>query len=848
MRPNSRALAYCILAFNLVACDGAPSNTPDDASVPPGEDGGPGPDGGPPGESLVVTREGERIFGPVLALTRQDRALWMGTITIADPSSPTGALRGGLVRVDLDEGAVRAFEAELPETESPGGEGRGPVSTAGVVQDGDRTLVVSQRGILVGDGEGDFALHRLTVEGADASPTHLLLDRGAGRDARLWAATDRGLLLLDPDTLAITRRLDAGAIGGSFVGALAVDPASGALTVASDDPTTGASFLARVDVGADPEVTLLDRAAAGVTGRIAEVAWSGRLEAAVFTASAFDATAGGLFAWGRDGAVTTLATEGQLALAARGEAVAFGASALAVDDADGVIVVGGSIRSTGPASGLIGGGIAWIDARRLSEGLFATGLSTATSDLKGDFVTALAYDPVSHRTFASLRQPCSEVRLGNAGVAMIAFDAGRPVFETPAPSGVRDLALLDGALVAALRDDHPGSQCDGVGIQTSLVGMREAGVGEALDMRSVGGDGEFSVWRTTRVGPSRLDFTDADHRLVASYRNDVYVGGDRGHTFNPALNLGVALDTRAITWLGDDVFAIGGGTSHDATDTGDLANVGPHGMAIVRVGEAGRLLSHTLYVRAVRDPSPTTVTGLPTNEIWDLVPGPEGSVYVLAGVERLRRGVYERVISEPFLVDGAEVLGGVARILADGTLEVLAAGEEVPDPRAGALDADGSLLVLDARRGLLRVGADGLVSEEALPVAVPEGAVPTSLSIGDHWLVATFSTGAIVRLGELTTVVDGVGWAWSSIERADGVLAIGTDRGVVEVRRASTARPTAPPRSQGDLPPYALIDTSEPPPGGECLPERAACAGTPDACCPGLTCAGSGFVNECVRR
>lgn len=96
----------------------------------------------------------------------------------------------------------------------------------------------------------------------------------------------------------------------------------------------------------------------------------------------------------------TLAVEGQLGTVARGSLHEFGTARLAIDDASGILVVGGQVIATGAQGFLKGGGLAWLD---LSTGKLA-GLSTSNSDIVGEHVTAIEYDPQTKRTYAALRQ------------------------------------------------------------------------------------------------------------------------------------------------------------------------------------------------------------------------------------------------------------------------------------------------------------------------------------------------------------------------------------------------------------------------------------------------------------
>lgn len=878
MTSTARALSFS-LTFALLFVGGCSCQTPIGSDGDAGRDGGPlsdvpvvdvstdvtvvpdvPTDAGPAGP-LVVERHGARIYGSVLGVTRIGRTLWLGTSSAIPPETPVGRSRGGLYRIDLDSSDVHVYEAELPQVTEEGV--TGAVSTAGVVADGTGILAVARTSIVEIDGDV-VTNHPLDVSGTIASPTHVALDRPGSGTAHLWVSTDLGLLDVDPDTFVVREVLDDTQLPGAVTGPLALDPVSHALYAVVFTGGSGTA-LARIVPGTGPTITVLDRAAEGLTGEVSDVLWSTTLDAAVFSLASFDEDGGGVATWdGTD--VTSIVLEGDLGEAATGTAQAFGTRSLAVDDDHGVLVVGGSIRPTGPAGILEGGGLAWIDLSRLSTGLYVTGVSTGTSDVTGDFVHALAVDPQTRRTFASLRQPCSEVRLGNAGVLSIAWDDRTPRFETPLVSGVRDVQVLGDSLVLALRDEIPGARCDGLGVQVGLMEMHAEGSARAIEMRSDRGDGDYTVWRTTRIAPNRIAFRDTDHRLVASHRDDLFFGGATGETNNPALTFGVSLDVRAIAWVDDATFFVGGGTSHSAGDPPTLDNVGPFGISRVTLNDRGGVFADTLFVRAYRDATLGVVEGLPTSEIWDAVADGEGGVYVACGVERMRRPTYDRFVADPFLRSGVELPGAVARIDSDGSIHVVASSAEAPDPRALALDPDGSLWILDAEEGLLHLVGD-TVTSETLPETVPATAVPEALFVSANVLVASFDELAVVRIGDVSTTVEDLGWTWRAIERAPNVVALGTDEGLVYVHPSSLTRTPEPSRPAGGPPPFVLLGggtdvdagTGDPDAGpalvdagggdldaGACLPAASVCNAASPPCCPGFVCGGSGFARACV--
>lgn len=833
-----RTMIACILGCAAVACDGGSMESdagPDastDASIPPVDahvaDGG-APDGGPPPDTLRIERWGERLYGPVLAMSRIDRELWIGTAAVIDPSlGETSPVRSALARLDLDTGVVRAFEAELPRVAG------GPTPTAMVVADGARRLVASMAGLLVIEGD-TVTHHALEIEGAPASPTHLALDREGGR-ARLFASTDQGLLEVDPDALTVRSRIALDALGG-MPGSLAIDPASGAL-FAAVHPDASASFVLRI---LGEERTRLVPGEGGVpSGAVGDVVFSRTWGSALIALASWDARSGGVIAW--DGAeVRSIANEGALAQAARNESVAFGASTLAYDEDAGVLVVGGRLRGTGPLGGLVGGGLAWIDVSDPGRAPGLVGVSTGTSAIRGDHVRAAAYDPQDHRTYVALQQPCNELRLGNVGIHSVFFERGQPRFELPMLSGVRDLARVDGELWVGLRDDTDAVGCDGVEVQTGFArvdGQRAAVVPEVRG------------WTPGRFGVTELDVRGPHGWLVAGFRVDLFAGGDGGGILlNPALELGTSLWPEDVAWQDDRTFWVVGRTSHHAGDPAHLADTGPRGAARVVLNEGGSIASVTHYVRRDRDGTPGVITGLPSAEVYDVLFDAEGTAFVVCGTERLM-GTYDRVEREEFRLDGQLRRGGVARIEDDGSITVVAGPGVVPDGRAGAFAPDGTLYVLDAERGLLRQTGSGFEVVELS--GVPAGSVPQTLWIGASGdLIAGFDTGAWMRLGETTRFLDGVGVVWG-VEESDGLILLGTDRGLVRVAAPGVIDPGEPASSAGELPPFVGGEPPPPPPppadGGMCLTEGQVCSASPEGCCPGLFCSSMGIVQHCAAR
>ena len=759
------------------------------SSTPPGSPGGGGSggttttsssstgtagSGGATSATLTIDRWGTRIWGPIIALSRTDRALWFGTRSVLDPDA-AGVVHGGLGRLDLDTGEVKVFESELPRVQEDLGEGEmeSPVATAGVAADGARRLAVARTGILVIGEDGAIAEKAIALPGGagNASPTAIVVDRSGGR-ARIWASTDAGLVRMHADTFAVEQVLGAAELGATQVGALALDPESGAiyLAVYEDD---GTSRVARVD-GAT--VTTLTPGQDGAPeGTVGDVVWSAKAKSAVIAIGSWSATGGGVATW--DGAsVATLATEAQLGEAARGMEDAFGAWHLAVDDGEGLVIVGGSIRPTPPFGYLAGGGLAWIDLATKK----VAGLSTATSVLPGDDIGALTYDPETRRTYVAARQPCNEHQLGNAGLVAVSFrDDGSARFERPVLSGVRSMAVVGSDVYLGLRDDSPGLSCFGYAVQTGLVRLQGNRGGEMVPLQSTSGDPIVPL-----AGPTAMAVDDTGRFAIGTFRDGTFVGDPGGgYVFNQALDPGVSLYEQDVAWASPSTLWIAGSGMHDPSDPPNLADTGPRGAARATF-EGEKLLSFEHFVMASNDAK--DVTGLPSSEVAAIAVGPTGDAFLACATERVGVHATDRTIGEPFSLGGKVRAGGVAKIGKDGAITVLATSDAAPDPRGIAVDAAGDPWVLDAQKGLLRF-ENGAFVAAPLPEGAPAGAYPRGLWLGaGQDLAALYDKGALVSLGGQATFVGDVGHAWRATQRAAGVILVGTDRGLVRVRIADT--------------------------------------------------------------
>ena len=850
----------CILSIAIGGCGGCASDddAPLDGSTPtpdaaggldgamPGPDaaidGGRAEDGGTP-DGLQVERWGARMHGSVVALSPIGGSMWIGTNLVEDPY--TREARAGLFQVDVASGAVRVWEDELPILPSPGlGEPSGPSPTAGALEVDGRMVVVGRMGLLTVEGS-TITEHRLVGPDGVYGPTEAVL---AGDT--LWVATSGGLFALDPTTFAERDLLDPSELGG-LPGALAADPATGDLYVVVLDESGVDGSVALVRGGS--VVATLDPATVTGVGGARDVVFSASERVAYVAVASWHETYGGVVSW--DGTTATwIASEGELTEGIDRSQRPLGTSVLALAEDDRMLIVGGQIRGT-PLGILEGGGLVYIDLSQLPS-LAVGGLTTSGSGLAGEHVTALAYEPVSNATWIAAWNPCNERRLGFAGLDTVRFEAGKPRFGKPILGGVRGMAMREGEVWLGLRDDQPGLRCQGLNIQQGLVALRSNRSGTVVDIPAP----VETAWHPNRVGPSII-LPGADDQLVLfAKRGDIYIGtGTRAMLQNPT-GLGPALQTHDAVWQTADTFWFGGRASHNELDPPNLADVGPRGAARVTL-VAGSIDRSTHYVRATRDPAgPDTVTGLPSSDVRAIVPDGD-AVWLVSGIERFYAGEYDRNDGRPYLLDGEQRLGGVTRVEADGTLQVIDAGPLVPDGRAAALDASGTLHVLDAQNGLLRLEGDTFTSV-ALPVAVPAEAIPQTLWMGEGGaMVLGYDLGALVTLDGESEWLEGFGFVWNAMQRADGVLLLGTDEGLLRVRSPSTPPVAEPPPSVGELPAFVVVrdggtSSGDPDAGvadggvgtdaGSCKGEREICSPAAGECCPGLACAGSGFVTECV--
>lgn len=779
---------------------------------------------------------GGRVWGPVTGISIIGRDLWFGTLgTYELPSEqdqPT-SMRGGLGRLALDSGDLRIFEDELPQFtyfNDPGGnlDEVGPMPTGASVGDGTRVLTVGYTGVIETVNETLTFHELLSTDEVPMEVRSLAIDRGGDR-SRLWVGTNHGLFLLDPDTFVEQKLLSDAELGSHDIGRLAVDPATGALYAVVYDFAASASRVALVE---DDQITELQPGEGGVPAGIPQdVVWSASHGRAYIALASYVPTTGGVVSW--DGvAAEVVAVEAQLAEAATGEAAAFGATLLALSEDDDMLVVGAQMQSSF-GFGIKGGGLAWIN---LADNTIA-GLGGGKDVLPGAHVAALAHDALTGRTYAALRQPCNESHLGNQGIIAISFRKdGSPRYERPILSGVRSVTLHDGEVWAALRDDNPGFACDGYEIRTGVVKLRSNRSGELVPVRTNKGDDIIPY-----PGATDLDWSAAGDLAMATYKAGIFWGlPSGGVAVNQAITFMTSLESDDVEWLSPTKLWVTGIATHSQSDAPSLADKGPRGAALVTLGEDGLPASHVHYVRESQDLN--DVTGLPSANVMDVLVLDDGTTVLACAAERYKISTLDRIEGGIFVLQGVSREGGVAHILADGTIEVIADSKVAPDPRALALAADGSVMVLDAQHGVIHI-AGGVAEKVELPFPLPEDKRAHDLWLGgDGEAVAALWAGAAVMLGGEWQMFDDVGHAWQRLERAAGVALIGTDGGLLRVRADGIHDVDEPSIEAGEAPPFEAIA----PPGGgggECLPFGTQCG--PDAvCCDGLSCAG-GIVLTC---
>ncbi|MEZ4373324.1 MAG: hypothetical protein R3B07_21050 [Polyangiaceae bacterium] len=764
--------------------------------------------GGTP--QYTTERWGARLWGNPLALSRVDRELWIGTRGNADPSADEAAdLRGGLVRLDLDTGEVRVFESELPQVPDPFEPTRQtPVSTRGVIADGQKRLVASESGILVIDGSN---VQVIAVGGGATSArvTDLALDRGGNRNA-LWAGTDQGLVEYDADTMQPRRTLAESELGAASVGDLALDPDSGEIYAAVYGDSD--SWVAHVGSSVDTWTPGSNGLPDGTVGDI--VFAEGQAYIALASWAADD---GGIVSW--DGTTAeSFVLEGELSWAADGTSRAFGAWELDYVPASKTLIVGGRLSPNG------GGGLAYVDltAQNPARGI---GVTQGPAGLPGDHVGALAFDPTTGRTFVSLSMLCNESKLGAMGVFGLAFDQGDIHIERPLLSGVRDVVSRGNEVLMALRDENPGYSCEGLPVTRGVLRLLKNRGGEYVIGRYQRDDSSGIDFNPAWFAPSLL--ADGPELAYTGNKEGLFVGFPDSTNYNQAISFATSLYVNDLRWDGDTLWLSGNASTDNTPEVNDRS---PRGT--VRVSfDTNSKLAFQHYARSQGNDS-ETIVGLPSNDVSAVIPAGNGDAYALCAAERASDS-RDRVQGEIYNPGSGEQLGGIAKITG-ADVSVVADAKTAPDPRAGVITEDGVLYVADARVGLIRV-SNGNVDTSPWPSEVPTGSVPQAMRLGPTGeRLVSFDTGLLILTDSLAFFFGGNAYTWRGATLSAGAL-VGTDEGLLLVGAPELPSGLGADPVQSALP--AFRDLEKPSTGGQCTASGQKCGGTGDLpCCPGLTC------------
>ena len=339
---------------------------------------------------------------------------------------------------------------------------------------------------------------------------------------------------------------------------------------------------------------------------------------------------------------------------------------------------------------------------------------------------------------------------------------------------------------------------------------------------------------------------DADGALaLATWGDGVFYGPTAGGAVENPTSWRVSLqvtDVARIATARGPVLWFTSRARHHASDPPNLAIAGPDGAARVALQEDGTFGSFTHFVRDSNRGE--DVKGLPSSDVRDVLPAGDGAVLLACGRERVDNDSYDRAEEAPFLLEGAPLPGGVARVAADDTVTIVTTSAQTPDPRVLAWDGAGALLVGDAEVGLVRVTDAGVVAVD-LGTSVPAGAIPNALWVGaGDDLAVGFDRGVFVRLGGLTVFVDTVGFAWTARAFGPGVL-VGSDDGLLAIGPTGAAFPAFDAVPTASAPPFETVTADGGGTGGDCLGAGEVCAGGGTPCCAGLSCGGSGFVTMC---
>jgi hypothetical protein len=729
-----------------------------------------------------------RLRGPIVALTRFGRELWIGTNALPDLYD-VDTMRGGLHRLALDTGEVTTFEKELPKVNYAfDGEPEllGPVATAGVATSGTARLAVTRAGLVQIDTDGKLTPKNINVDGAIAVPTHLVTDeaRGVG-----LLSTDKGLVTLDLATLAVKAFVSAADLGGKELGALALDQKTGAVFVVVYGDAN-ASRVVRV-LGAQ-RTPLLAGSSGVAEGSFRDIVFSPKRDRLYIAVQSFKEATGGVVEWDGNATASTLFVEGDLAHAIDGAQGPFGTRTLGLDDADGILVVGGGITQTIPLGPLAGGGLVFVnlDDKKLQGAL------------PGEQVVAIAVDEDTRRFYVSSLFPCSEVKLRNKGLVALSFRAdGSLRTERPLLSGVRAIATeQDGDVLVGLRDDKPGFGCDGFPIQTGLYALRSNRSGELLPLTSSSPD----VLISPDAGPVALDVASDGKLAIDTFVDANFVGQPASGVVVSPTEFGVSNYGNDIAFVTPSSLWMAGRATHTPNDPPN-ADIGPRGAARLTLAADGSVASHKHFVRGSSDPA--DIVGLPSGDVRATLVAADGNSYLLCATEKASQNNTDREQGIPYVLNGKTYLGGIARVGTNDAIATVTDSTITPDPRAGAFSPDGRLVVADAVKGLLSIeGFAGPGAPVVTPIAgnaiVPSNAIPTSVWVGaGDDLVVTYDKGVYRSFAGEKTFSAREGYAWST-HQVGPVVLVGAEDGLTLLRPQGAPAPLLPAIEKGALPPY----------------------------------------------
>lgn len=719
--------------------------------------------------TIHVQSIGARLRAPIIGLSLLNGRLWVGTGTAADIDEPT-RLRSTLVSINVATGEAIDYEAQLPEMEyNLNGEMlHGPAATAAVLRVKERTLAVSSVGLLEIHDDHTLTVHPVIAGGAHVMPT----GAAARLENHLWVTHERGISLLNTSTFEEIQSWTTAEIGNVWAHSptVAVDHSLFCILV---DHDTGETSLAHIS---EEGVSRVSHADIGATsGRFsAVVARPDRVEAyATFASWQPDTPA--LMVWDGQNTPVVLAREKDLGdPAAEPNDRVFGPQQLALDATQNVLAIGGGLQST--MLGLKGGGLLWFR--------FTDGAIVRITPQNSPFF-ALHSGPVvmdGGVTYAALLQPCSDIQLGHMGVFALSFDAsGTLIVGRPLLSGIRALATdNEGRLYAGLRDDNPGYACHGIPITTGFYEIHANGWGRYV--RFLPADGHSDV-------PAFASVVDAAQNVqgkwaLATWRNGLLMGEPSAvFLWNPAIQWRVSTYSTSVLWENENVLWLSGFSSHAPGDPPHVADVGPMGAVRLVFDAQGNVTDARHFVARIRPDlhDGSVVQGLPSGEVVQILPLPDGRILLVCASERLLPSGSD-AWARPFFQEEDQIrIGGLA-IVNPETLEVEipVPQEEIPDPQVAVILEDGSWMVLDATRGALQIKNGVVMSfDEAVPDGFPRALYPWRKSV----VVMTN------RYARVPGVLQDISGAFYSASEVDGTLYLGSAEGLVRISLQDTQTP-----------------------------------------------------------